>query len=351
MRHSGTVTLVAKNAEGALISMHLKAQSIAMPEGVRLVPQIHPEKFLELVMHSYYDARLCFDVGGNLLHAEPLEFTSRLFSMVYDPIKLSTSHHKLPEKLASVAIFTQAYNEGEMLLYWEAYYGKMVGYENLYVLNNGGTDGSCERLNKKTNVINMPASPVDHDHFAQSHGYFLRFLLLKYQWVIKVDTDEFVVSESDLVETLTNIPLGIYIPEKAIEVVHDKEHEAPFDFTRPVCAQRKIFVRGTDALLRPIICGEPATWTPGNHYSHEPNSVIHGFFVVHLKYFDFDFHSSKNIKWALMDQTLNEARTCKQVSGLKAMDAQGLYELSVKENTDRLYGEKIEIPGWLAAKL
>ncbi|MGZ4954863.1 MAG: glycosyltransferase family 2 protein [Bacteroidia bacterium] len=347
----GKLRLFIDDKENFRSTLDFNVQYTELDIGSRLVAIMYPERFLYITFPHYTHAEIGFFVDDNFLHGEKIQFTPKLLSSSYDPVALSCKRVKLPEKVGHVAIFTQAFDEGDMLLYWEAFYGKMVGYENLYVLNNGGTDGSCARLNEKTTVINMPAGPVDHDHFAQAHGYFQRFLLLKYEWVMKTDTDEFIVCEGDLVETLKNSSHGIYAPETAVAVIHDKDNEAAFNFTGSVCEQRKHFVNDGSLLIRPTITSVPTTWTSGNHKSQENFSTLPGFFTVHLKYFDFDFLLSKNSKWALMKQTPHEEKTCVQISILSEMDQKQLYELSVNEIAARFSEVRTEIPNWLKAKL
>jgi hypothetical protein len=347
----GTIRLFIDDKKDMVATLDIKAQYTYLDVGSRLVLNMYPEKFLHIVFPHYTFAEIGFVINDLFLYGEKIQFTPKLLSSCYDPIALSSKRAKLPEKLGQVAIFTQAFDEGDMLLYWEAFYGKMVGYENLYVLNNGGTDGSCALLNEKTNLINMPAGPVDHDVFAQAHGHFQRFLLLKYEWVMKTDTDELIVCEGELVETLTNTSHGIYAPETAVAVVHDKDNEALFDFTGSVYSQRKHFVADGSLLIRPTITSVPTTWTSGNHKSQEAFKTLPGFFTVHLKYFDFDFLLNKNNKWALMKQTPREQKTCVQITVLSEMDKQQLYDLSVNEIATRFSEPRTEIPDWLKAKL
>lgn len=349
---SGKITFRVSDEHGKMLYMVLAAQFMTLDDGKDwIVPKVYPEKLVELIMRNPSEARVGYLVDEEFLCAEPIQFSPQLLKMACDPININVQLVKLPQKLAKVAVFTQAYNEGDMLLYWEDYYAKLVGHENLYVLNNASTDGSCARLDKRTSVINMPPGPVDHVHFAQSHGYFLRFLLLKYDWVIKVDADELLACEDGLVETLARTPSGIYRPEQAVEVVHDMAREPSFDFSSSVGAQRGTFVKGTELLLRPIICGKPASWTAGNHLAHEFNSVLPGFVVAHLKYFDFDFLSKKNNKWSRMEPTENELTVCNQISYLRELDETKLHELSLKEINDRLAEERVPVPAWLPGKL
>lgn len=329
----------------------VKFQYIDLGAGKEIVPIAYPEKIMSLVMPLYGSAKIGFYINGSVAHLELIQFSNALIRASFDPLKLNTQNTHLPQKPGRVAVFTQTYNEGNMLLYWEQFYAKKVGYENLFVLNNASEDDSCSRLNPKTSVINMPKAPVDHDHFAQAHGYLQRFLLLKYDWVIKVDTDELLSCEGDLVETITKLAPGTYTPELGIEIIHDVDNEPPFDFSGTVGAQRKHFVLGTEFLIRPIISSVPTTWTSGNHMSHELNQALPGLFSVHLKYFDLDFLLSKNKKWAQMTQTEHETTTCRQISDLQALGLDGIYGLSRKEIADRLADERIPVPDWFAGSV
>ncbi|KQW89795.1 hypothetical protein ASC94_18600 [Massilia sp. Root418] len=349
--HSERVTLLANNEHGEFIYMVLGQDWVKLKAGDRIVPRVRPEKFVELVMRDPGRTRVGFVEDGQFVCGEPVIFSSELLNRLYDPLKLYTSYVKMEQKFARLAVMTQTFNEGEMLLYWERYYGKLVGYENLYVLNNGSTDGSCERLHPKTNVINMPTGPVDHEHFAQSQSHFQRFLLMRYDWVVKVDTDEFLVCEGDMAETLAALPGATYRPDVAVEVLHDWKAEPQFDFDQGVFAQRQHFIRGTDLLLRPIISRVPTTWTAGNHMAAEFSEPLPGFYVVHLKYFDINFLYSKNDKWSRMDQTENETSVCKQIGTLQSLGQDKMVEYSGQEIAVRLAEPRLPIPAWLPAKL
>lgn len=341
----------AKSKRNEPVYIKIPVQYMELDIGNRFVPTTQPEKVLAFAMQDYGATRVGFLIDGQYQYHEIIAFTTQVIQRAIDPLRINTSYISLPKKPGRVAVFTQTYNEGDMLLYWEKYYASLVGYENLFVLDNASTDGSCARLNPKTSIIHMPVAPVDHEHFAQAQGYLQRFLLLKYDWVIKTDTDELITCEGDLVETLANTPPGIYMPPVAVEVVHDIKNEARFDFSGSVGSQRKHFVTGTKFLIRPVICSEHTTWTSGNHTSFEVPAKLPGFIVAHLKYFDQDFLLSKNKKWAAMSQTENETKNCKQISTLQELGLQEIYEWSEKEIADRMADEPIELPDWFAKKI
>lgn len=348
--HSERVTLLANNEHGEYIYMVLGADWVELKAGDRIVPRVRPEKFVELVMRDPSLARVGFIEDGGFVCGEQIIFAPALLNKLYDPLKLYSSYAQMEPKYARLAVLTQTYNEGDMLLYWEAYYARQVGYENLYVLNNGSTDDSCRRLDPRTNVINMPSGPVDHEHFAQSQSHFQRFLLTKYDWVVKADVDEFIVCEGDMAATLAATPPGTYRPGSGVEVVHDRASEPAFDYGRSVFGQRKYAVRGPDHLLRPVISSRPTTWTIGSHMAAEHSEPLPGFVSVHLRYFDYDFLYSKNDRWARMDQTDNEAQMCKAITSLREVINE-IEALTAKELTDRMAEPAAEIPAWLAAKL
>ena len=344
------VLFYARDDQGEAIYVQVPAQFKGLDEGPRFVPKAFPEKILALVMNSYGESRVGFFIDNDFVHSEIISFTPKVLKYAVDPLRMNARRVQLPQKAARVAVFTQAYNEGAMLHHWARFYGRMVGPENLYVLDNASTDGSTDAskgdLDPRISVIHMPQTPVDHEHFAQVQGYFQRFLLLKYDWVIKVDTDELLSCEGGLVERLARTPPGTYRPETAVEVVHDTQTEAPFDFNGSVGSQRRHFVQGTKLLIRPIISSRPTTWTAGNHLGHELSVPLEGLVVSHLKYFDLDFLLSKNKRWAAMVPTVNERKVCGMIGELEKLGLQDLYDLSASEIARRLADPAITLPAW-----
>ncbi len=341
--------LSAQPDDPAVIS--LPSLFIGFEHGDRLVPTMSAERLMQHLMPSYGHGQVGFHINGEFLCAEPIRFSNRLMNMAFDPLAFNCQVRPFPKKGGKLAIFTQAFNEGDMLLYWERYYAEQVGHENLYVLNNGSTDDSCRRLNPATNVIDMPKVEVDHIEFAQSHGHFQRFLLMRYQWVLKVDTDELLAVDGGLLQALEGLAPGTYTPEIALEPVHDRSDEAAFHFDGDLCAQRRHFVVGTEGLIRPLLSSVPTSWAPGNHVCMEPSAVLPGSAIVHLKYFDFDFLHNKNAKWAKMQGTAREATMCKQIATLNALDEGQIDQFSNTEMAERLAMPRTQIPAWLPAAL
>ncbi len=347
----GNLAVRVNDIHGQFVIYGLESDYVTLEEGDRVMPTMNPEKFMATLLPSYGFAQIGYLVKNVFLYAEELVYAKRLMNMALEPLALNKQVRPALEKGAKVAIFTQAFNEGDMLLYWERFHGELVGYDNLYVLDNGSTDGSCARLNPATNVISMPAAKVDHVEFAQAHGHFQRFLLMRYEWVVKLDTDELLAVEGGLLERLETLAPGTYVPELALEPLHDKATEAPFLFDGKLSTQRQHFVVGTPGLIRPLLSSVPTSWTSGNHTCFEHAQVLPGFVIVHLRYFDIDFLSAKNTKWSQMQATVREAKTCLQIGALSQLDQDGIDAVTQRELNERFAMTRTVPPAWLSAAL
>ena len=278
-------------------------------------------------------------------------FLLSLFKISYDHITYKSNTYRLPKKPGKLAVFTQTNNEGKLLLYWQEHYAKLVGYENLYVLNNGGTDNSCSLLNSKTSVVNMPEGLNDLNDAMQIQGYFQRFLLQKYEWVLKVDVDEFMVCNGGLLAKLNNLPQGIYSPERAIAVIHDQEVEPCFDYKGPLLPQRQVFVEESPAMKKPSLTSVGATWDSGNHATFEKNNTLPGMWMVHLRYVDFNRLLQRNCRFSSLEVTSATDETTVAFSHLRGKNHEFISQSTAEELQVMLLKNHIMIPDWLIKNL
>ena len=250
-----------------------------------------------------------------------------------------------------LAVFTQTFNEGEMLLLWERYWAKEVGYENLFVINNGGTDGSCAKLNPATSVINLPQTEVSHFNWAIIHGYFQRLLLQRYRWVIKTDTDEIIACDGKLTDYLATQPAGIYRAEHGVHVVHDYNKEASFNYQESIIKQRSFFISETKEFLRPTITAIPASWGPGNHYTYERGGVLKGVWAFHLHGLDFNQVIRRHNRWLAMDFSESDYINISQLRKYKSTKLNDIYNVT-KQQFDGYFSQKrIDLPFGILTKL
>lgn len=82
---------------------------------------------------------------------------------------------------------TKAYQERTMLPLWARHYEKLVGRENLLVLDHGSSPAiSIDGVRTER----LPRGPVDEYDYIEILSVWQRKLLSEYDWVITTDTDE-----------------------------------------------------------------------------------------------------------------------------------------------------------------
>jgi hypothetical protein len=192
---------------------------------------------------------------------------------------------------------------------------------------------------------------VDLHNFVQIQGYFQRFLLLKYNWVLKVDVDEFMACDGGLLEKLKHIAPGTYEPELAVAVVHDNSTEAAFNYDLSVFEQRANFVEDSLSMRKPSLSSTPSTWGPGNHSISEESQTLSGLWMIHLRSVDFDRLLQRNIRHTLMKSTKDSDSITIAFSSLKDKDLEYVNEFTIKELSGLLSKPRVRIQNWLSSQM
>lgn len=185
-----------------------------------------------------------------------------------------------------IAVMTMCHNEGDMLSLWVRHYGRQVGFDRLYILDHGSTDGSTGAVGG--NIIRLPRDVFDDHARAETVSAFQRGLLKFHDVVIYTDTDEFLVHDpavhasfADFAETL-EVPVSAAI---GIDVVHRPSSEPAIDFSRPILAQREFGIfKGAGS--KPIMVTEPLEWAAGFHASTREPVFRTDAILFHLKTVD-----------------------------------------------------------------
>jgi hypothetical protein len=277
-----------------------------------------------------------YDNAHKIIHRERLMVDVMLFDLFYDPLTMANTTPSGYQRSGEVAVVTHVYNEGAMLEFWERHYGQIFGFENLFVIDDGSTDSATVSLHVKTNVVRIPRGPLDHLNMAEYCGYFQRFLLKRYAWVINTDCDEILVANGGLNSLLKGSPPGTYCPEYAVAAVHDVTHESAFDFSKPLAAQRNLYVSESDLFLKPMISSQPTTWGPGFHTSKESSSPLSGVWLVHLRYVDQSRLYQRNLHWSGMKQTPVDETIYRGLSKIRTMSDRELVQSASDEISELL---------------
>lgn len=152
-----------------------------------------------------------------------------------------------------------------MLSLWTRHYGRIVGFDRLYILDHASTDGSTSAVGG--NIVRLPRDVFDDHARAATISSFQRGLLKFYDVVIYTDTDEFLVHDPAVHTSFAAFLATLRDPVSAfvgVDVVHRPSKEAAIDFSSPILTQREYGIFKA-AQSKPVVVTEPMEWTAGFH--------------------------------------------------------------------------------------
>lgn len=200
------------------------------------------------------------------------------------------------------------YNDPIFLKIWVQYYGTILGFENLFCLDHGSSDGSTDEIGIYVHHVER----VDLDEYlrAKTVSEFHEKLLKKYDCVIYTDCDEFLVADPYIYKDLRH-----FIESKqfnsvtaiGVNVLHMLDTELPIDLDRSILSQRR-YAQFRPDYCKTLISSVPIEWQPGFHVSNHLDIIDPDLFLFHLKYFDYtictkQFSERKKIKWSEVSRT------------------------------------------------
>lgn len=166
---------------------------------------------------------------------------------------------------------THVRHESFFLEKWIAYYGAIVGRENLFVVIDG-TDWPVEvdlaGINVST-LLDAPRQRIRNDRFmAKEMSSKANGLRKRYEFVIRGDVDEYVVidpaSGLDWPTAMQELGEEGYIFALGVDMVQSEEEGAPVDRAAPVLGQRNFgFV--SDRYSKPFVISRWNNWAGGAH--------------------------------------------------------------------------------------
>jgi len=230
-----------------------------------------------------------------LMESEPRELEARQVFASRKPKSASGQFR--------AAVITMVYNEAFFLPLWYRHYGSQVGYENLYVIDHGSTDGSVD--SRLCNQIKIPRDNFDDKTRAAMVSALHKSLLNYFDTVIYTDCDEFIVVRPSKFESLL-----AYLQQQphetircvGVNVLPHEPNMPPLDLNSPILLQRP-FGFATHWYFKPLISAVVTVWHPGFHGCDIPAALDLDVWLFHLKLADFQYglerqEELREIEWS-----------------------------------------------------
>lgn len=203
-----------------------------------------------------------------------------------------------------VAVITMVYNEKHNLPIWISHYSKQFPNGELIVVDHS-SDIRVSNIQNDVSTIRLPRSPFDDRKRAKFISNLHNNLLDDFDWVIYTDSDELIVSErySTLQESLANEPHGVNtINCIGLNLFQHIDQEEMIDVQNPIGQQRRYAVL-EKSMFKPAISREQIQWTPGFHTSDKEPNFGSNYYLIHLKYIDFEWQRfrttvASEIEWS-----------------------------------------------------
>ncbi len=228
------------------------------------------------------------------------------------------------------AVFTIVKNEADFLPFWLKYYSMFLKGEDIYILDDGSTDGSIKKtlLTTKYNIISVSRKKnmkVDSRFkgWEASMGYqssrtkgkknieidlknlelakeMQKDLLKKYDYVLYNEPDEIMIADPKYFKDFKEYMSKLKGPSVAAinrSIIHRKEVEPPIDWDgEKGIFEQRMFWFEEPIYGKTVLSRVPLNWTPGFHFLEEdpahnpPNGVKQDphLILLHLNRVDYD---------------------------------------------------------------
>jgi len=222
------------------------------------------------------------------------------------------------------------YNEHSFLPLWLDYYGKNLGYDNLYIIDHCSDDGSTARI--PGNVIKIPRHGFDDKKRSTMISRLHATLLECFDVVLYTDCDEFVLPRPDryssLCAYLQNCQPGKVVRAVGVDVMPQRIDLPPVDFSSKILFQRPYgFITPWES--KPLISSVQTEWAPGFHECNNRSELDEDLWLFHLKYVDLSrslerLDLTRNMEWSESGKDYGAHQRCTDdelMSRIKALIA------------------------------
>lgn len=234
--------------------------------------------------------------------------------------------------MKKICAMTMARNDIFFLEKWIEHYGKSFGKENLYVF----LDGLDQELPKNGKDVNIRL--IEHQEAEMTRGDRIRIsflnqqateLLKKYDLVIGMDVDEFLVVDprckSTLKSYLSQIKCKSCVSGLGVDVGHKLDEEDNIDASKPFLSQRSYALIDSQ-YTKPVIISKPVKWGAGFHrvkyhnYRIDKNLYLFHFGSVDSEIMKQKLEDKAKITFGWSKHLEQRYRTISLVSNKKALD-------------------------------
>jgi|688.fasta_scaffold115492_1 hypothetical protein len=198
-------------------------------------------------------------------------------------------------KTAVIGLFHKEYF---YINFWQNYYGKLFGLENLYVIGELEIDTSFKLFDSKINKINYkPQYFADHEEHTQLVISLQNQLLKNYDTVIFAEADQYFVPDPELYLNLNDYLFRNtqdYIRVSGWNVRQNLLEEVAYDPCKRIMQQRKYWFKDPWPEDKQTIIRKPIEYySPGFHQCIPTVQRDPNLYNIHLQKFDFSICNSR----------------------------------------------------------
>ncbi|MBQ0013518.1 MAG: glycosyltransferase family 2 protein [Proteobacteria bacterium] len=203
-------------------------------------------------------------------------------------------------KTKKIAVITMVRGDEFFLRRWIAYYGKNFGTKNLYIILDGLDQKKPKNAGKAT-ITKLPHSDMSRvagDKYRIGKLNKLAHKLLKtYDIVIGCDTDEFIIVDpkinQTLAEYLSNKKINKSLSGLGLDVGQNINTEPKLDTDAPLLEQREYALLST-RYTKPVIINKPVFWGSGFHsIKHHNFHIDKNLYLLHFGAVDMNMLIAK----------------------------------------------------------
>lgn len=197
----------------------------------------------------------------------------------------------VPEPRGALCAVTMAKDDHPFLRQFIAHHARLLPGTDIVVIDDASDPPlaavAAEFPEVSVSVLRLPAGGYSAGYKAAALSAMAGILTDRYAWVFCGDVDEMLLPlvPSPLADLLAEVPDPIVAPLGLLIVEHPSE--GPFDFARPLRAQRRYACTHSASTKPCLWSGERAMFTPGQHsLTDGPAPLCTTIGVAHLKYVD-----------------------------------------------------------------